>query len=427
MNSIAIAFKHEDNPEKEKNLTRDSQSSEDTVQDASNSVTNEMELHINLWKMRTGWSQIPIRYFIDFGIMTSFNENGILMYVPFRLRKKVQWVNLGETICDNNSLLCAVFNEDIKAVPTKENKCFYEVSSNSYLSEDADKFESFLFYSLNQDSLTIDDDKETNGCWIKIRIPTETLDKENEGKRLYVRFRLRIRDISSIAFRSGISNDLIQAAFSKLDMYDLRINVHRNLGKEVKEKIQKEGYRYPSFSKTHVFYISNPKTSVRNGSIVICDSRIIEPDIWGRYQPSRFYDKSQIAHHWKFKNETCHEEPNSMRLENEEEKRKEEAYERSVCTGKQRCRPHHSINLFFTAKYPKVEFWTLMAYFAVIVLLGAIGSWLADYLPDEEGKPFIGWDWNVKTYIIVGLLILIVLHWLIKHIRIRAKLRLRFD
>lgn len=402
MNSIAIAVKHEDNPNSEIKQIREVTNKESG--DLS-SDPKEMELHINLWKMRTGRSQIPIRYFIDFGIMTSFKNNSILMYVPFQLEKKPRWINLGEIICDNTNLLCAVFNEDIKAVPTKENKCFYEVSSNSYLSEIESEFKPFLFYSLNKDSFAVTEDNETKGCWIKIRIPTETLDKQNQNKKVYVRFRLRIKDISSIAFRSGISNDLIQAAFSKLDMYDLRINVHRNLGKEIKEKIQKEGYAYPSFSKTHVFYISNPKTSVRNGSIVKCDSRIIEPDVWGSYQPSKFYNKSQIAHHWKFKKGP---QPTDKAIQKDENS------------------SLYSINLFFTAKYPKIELWTLIAYFSIIVLLGALGSWLADFMP-EEGKSVLQWDWNFKTGIICILLSLIIILWVCKHVRIRTNYRLQFD
>ncbi len=188
------------------------------------------------------------------------------------------------------------------------------------------------------------------------------------------------------------------------------------MGKKIKERIQKDYYHYPVFCKVHVFYISSPKTSVRNGSTVKYDSRIIEPNIWKDYQPSKYYEGCTIAHHWKFINK-CKSEDNSE-LSPKDSK-------------SNNAKPLYNVNLFFTAKYPKVVYATLIAYFAIIVLLGALGSWLADFLPPDasadDGQSGIGWDWNLKTYILIILLGWIVIHWIIKHIRILFKVVFRFD
>ena len=424
MNSIAITFKSEDNPTKEKSQTNDTTKNKSQDDDSSSAVSNDMELHINLWKMRSGQLQLAIKYYIDFGIMTSLKNNHILIYVPFSLENKYKWKDLGETICKDNDLLCAIFNQELKAAPNQKNKCFYEVSSNNYPIEEIEQFKPFLFYTLDEDSLKIEDDKETKGSWIKISIPSQTVDSKVE--RYYIRFRLNIEEINAIAFQTGISNDLIQAAFSKLDMYDLRFNDHRNLRKKIKEKIQKEYYIYPSFSKVHIFYVSNPKTSVENGSITKCDSRIIEPEVWKEYQPSKLYDKCQIAHHWKFKSNIC-DDGTVRQQEKKEGERVGSSYADGIMDIKKRkCQPLFSINLFFTAKYPQIESWTLIAYFAIIVLMGTAGSWLADFKTSDK-FPIIGYELNLKKCIVIILIIVVVILWCCKHIRFPKGTGFQFD
>ena len=342
----------------------------------------EIELHLNIWKMKKSTISFKTRFFIDFGIKTKIKNDRIAIFVPYELEKDNAWEDLGNKICTDNNLLCAIFNEELSATAQK-NKCYFLIR-NSSKEEDSYGMDDFYFYLLGDTNVSIEESKDRNctGCWIYINIEDhESLDPD---KMYYVRFRIFLKKSEQFAIRRSLSNDLVQAAFSKLDLHDLRVNENRNLDKKVREKMIVDDYSLSYFSKIHIFYIANYKVSVENASIAKDDCRIIESNIWKNYEPSRTENAVYVAHHWKLK-----EMENNKRLE--------------------------KLELFFTAKYPRIQFFTLIAYLFVIILLGAVGSWLSSDLKFDN-KLFS----NYKIYV-AGLMLLYIITWTLRQLRVFTK------
>lgn len=360
----------------------------------------EMELHLNIWKIKTGFTQ-KSSFFLDMGIMTDCSHDEICLYVPFSLDEKKPWEDLGDNICKNNDLLCAIFNEDCRAV-AQENSCFYQIELLNK-TDSASPTEIFFFYTIGYNNVEVTPDRDAKGTWLKIKVENclalKSVDS-NSHPFYYLRFRLFLHNPKQFVETRHLSNDLIQAAFSELDLYDIRINEQRNLNKKVREKITVEGYTMPFFSKIHVFYIADTKVSVETASSVKCDSRIIEPSVWRSYEPVEINEGIFIAHHWKQKPETS--------LITEACRNCEHA---GLALKKNSIK---AFNLFFTAKYPKFHALTLAAYLSVVILLGFTGSWLSS---TGEGATLPS-VW--KLWIITGLAVIILWHT-IRAIRVKIK------
>ena len=344
----------------------------------------EVELHLNIWKLNDGFPRFRTRFFLDVGLMADCRYDKICIYLPFSLRKKQEWQDLGEIICNDNNLLCAIFNDDLRAIPLTNN-CFYSIERNSP-DNPADNKCLFSFYTLGSNNVTVDEDKENKGTWLHVKIEDASI-ITTDCKKYYIRFRLFIKDNKQFVDKRHISNDLIQAAFSNLDLYDLRINELRNLDKKIREEIRANQYTLSRFSKIHTFFIANTKVSVETSSDVKSDSRIIEPSIWNSYEPLKINDKLFIAHHWKMK-------PDGV-------------------SGLK------SMNLFFTAKYPRIQTATLAAYFSIIVILGAVGSWLSTILPSG---PYKDGDVTLPKIITASVMGLAILWHLFRKVRAQVRI-----
>lgn len=387
MKSLGIALKQSSQPEQDNDNQSEFTSAGDPVvsrdtepiKDIADNPT--IDLDMNIWKFSSGVFKTKSKFVIDFGIKSKFKYDRLKIYIPFELCKVQEWEDLGERICNNNDLLCAIFNEDYSAIK-ENNGCFYRIESSNVTGGNATHFR---FYVLGKSNVEIkeavfDEKGDVKGCWISISIVD--YDKTWRDKLYYIRFRLHLKEYNQFAIRRDLSNDLIQAAFSKLDLYDLRINENRSLDKKVRETFHVEGYELSSFDKIHVFYIANTKVTIENCNTFKTDSRIIEPKVWETYQPITGTDAVFIAHHWKMKSEQTNkqsEDTKNMR--------------------------HNKLNLFFTAKYPKIQLWTLIAYLSVIILLGACGSWLSSISVGENTI----WE-NYKIWIL-ACLILYILVW----------------
>lgn len=369
MESFGIAFKKSENA----NLKS---SSKDSGKE-SDATNMQPELHINIWKFNAGPLDLKSKFVIDFGIKASFSFEKIKIFLPFQLDKNKPWEDLGERVCNNNDLLCAIFNEDLSS--SKEaNNCFYTIMNLK-----DGKREEFKFYILGQSNVKIEECKKPLGTWMTISIINTNLELERDAQ-YYVRFRIELRAYKQFAIRRTISNDLLQAAFSKLDLYDIRINEYRNLDKKVKEVYYSLGYDFIAFRRIHIFYIANTKVSIDNWNINKNDSRIIEPRLWNTYEPFKNYKQSKVflAHHWK--------------LGNDKE-------------------PIKQLNLFYTAKYPQIQGWTLISYLLVVIILGCIGSWLStcnSVIPTALDL--------IKPYLLIGAIIYLLI-WLLWSFRFNIK------
>lgn len=356
--------------------------------EVSDGKTSPVELHLNIWKINPYGTNFKSHFYLDIGLMVNPDYNQICLCLPFELPEKDSWKDLNKDICNDTNLLRAIFNEEYTATPLK-NDCYYEVKDQSESKTPI----LFYLYQLGDENIVIKNDCENHCSRIEITVNDTSVTNE---KDYYIRFRVGIKDIKQFCKTRNISNDFLQSAFSKLDLYDFRFNELRNISNKDKEYVKTNGYTFAEFSKIHVFFISSVKIAVYNGSNVKDDSRLIEPDIWEKYEPVNLKRQLCVAHHWKFKaNESI-----SADKKDEDANKSEETNE-----NKYPIKPIIHQNLFFTAKYPKYNWFTISVYAYVIILLGAAGSWLSNITVDEN----FTFTNCYKLWIIIFLFLMIII------------------
>lgn len=256
------------------------------------------ELHINIWKVNNGDIRLHPVFYLDLGIKISFKCEKIRIFVPFVTRKEKQ-SDLCKTIMEQRELLCAIFNDEMLHTPQK-NVCFCKVQSLTNEQE-------FYLYQLASDNIEFEKYEEEGkqvGTYITLTIKGNPANDEDPeqfiDKRLYVRIRLLVDDNSKFAITEHVSNDLLQAAFSQTDLFDLRFNEKREIDGKVLEKMKEDKFEPMVFDKVHVFYIADTREDVENGSSLKIDSRLLEKKHWLTYEPqNKLHNTHYIAHHWR--------------------------------------------------------------------------------------------------------------------------------
>ena len=351
---------------------------------------NTVELHINIWKVKQGLIRIKDLLYIDFGIKFSSKCDKFLLYLPFKIKDN-QVEDLGKSLVDSRELLNAVFNEDMLCTPSP-NHSFSEVKINGNKNNEV-----FYIYTLGHDNMNVeyfpDEHENQVGTILTITTSGNPNNEENENNDLkyYIRFRIQVEDKKEVVKTEHLSNDLLQAAFSKTDMFDIRINEKREIPAKVEERSLREGYTICTFSKVHLFYIVDAHESISNGGQH--NSRLLEENQWCSYEPEcNVKGINYMAYHWKDK-------------ENDNNN------------------PLNSFSLFFNTLYPKVSPIRLVAYFSVVVLFGWIGSMLS-FKPSELFKDNTG-SW-IRLIIVFGIILfilifIIVCNFVVKWIKINRK------
>lgn len=103
-----------------------------------------------------------------------------------------------------------------------------------------------------------------------------------------------------MAITEHVSNDLLQAAFSQTDLFDLRFNEKREIDGKILEKMKSDGFKPLNFDKVHVFYIADTREDVENESSLKIDSRLLEKLHWESYEPeNKLRNTHYVAHHWR--------------------------------------------------------------------------------------------------------------------------------
>ena len=348
-----------------------------------------IQLHVNLWKRphRFSCKSNKDPFYLDLGIMARFVTNEIRIYLPFKLREKNTWEDLAHILTDNKKILCDLFNEDYN-ISQNNSGCYHLVTNNNgsqsgtdirsraeilskgcwlrLLVEEAlginknslnggETPNAFYIYALGASDISVRkcEEKDTVGSIIRIKVPNQEGLDLNEY--YYIRFRVAIENNKGLSLTTDLSNNLIQSAFTKLDMYNLRFNEQRDIPYGPKGILKSDGFTFAEFSKLHILYVSIPKVSVENGSAVKSNSRIIEPEEWNAYIPESYRSESYIAHHWKIPSKG------------------------QGTIGK--------ANLFFTARYPRLQVLTIMAYVSVVIVIGCFGSILASLICGGSSSP----------------------------------------
>lgn len=395
MNSIGIALKTMDvDVEENTGCPLTKVSSKHINDENSHGIKAEkvklpsIDLHINIWKTNSQFFKKENHIYIDFGIKANFEYDDLNLFLPFQLTKD-GWRDLGDVVSSDNRLLCSLFNKDVTAVK-EGNGCYYNIKEL----DNPNAKGLFHLYVLGENNVTVKDSESLKGTWLDIKIRDhKEFDKDDY---YYVRFRVELKENCQFAIRRNLSNSLIQAAFSKLDLYDLRINETRNLDKKVKEEFRDNHFKMANFSNIHVFFIAPIKVSIDDCGIHKDDSRIIESDIWRDYEPVNSSEQVFIGHHWE-------KSSKNIFLGSGGSDSKDE--------------PFSKFNLFFTAKHPKLQLGTLFAYCFVVIIMGFIGSWLTTSSKDEFALIGISY----KLWILI-IMVLFILLWLLSGIRFKGSL-----
>lgn len=349
--------------------------------DDKNAQNSQDELHVNIWKVNEGHINLKSCFYLDIGLKVSFSYDSVKLYLPFAIAKDNP-IDLCQTIMEDRKLLCAIFNDEMLPNP-KKNTCFCEVTSQANKTTDScGKTNHFFLYQVDSNNIEVEfDGQETqSGTWITITMngnPENESSLENyKDEQLYIRIRLKVAHNDQFRISESLSNDLIQAAFSRTDLFDLRINELREIDGKVLERMKTDDYSKMSFHKVHVFYITDTRETVLNSSSLKEDSRLLEKGLWLKYEPANsLYDTHYVAHHWK----------------------KNSDKDKDV----------DSFSVFFSTQYPKISIGRLAVYIFVIIFLGWSGSMLS------FGKDELGYVLMAKTTI-VAILFVVILLFLVK-------------
>ena len=226
-----------------------------TVDETRQLKGETVEFHVNLWKTKNGVIRIKSSLIFDFGIKFDSSITDLCIFLPFRISSKTGVEDLGKYLSSNRDLLNAVFNEDM-ICQSASNHCFSKITNNNNSDE---KENSFYIYHLGESNFKIEDYIENSiisGTYLTINIcgnPSGSVSMQNQ--KYYVRFRVFVEDTNEVVQTEILSNDLLQAAFSRMDLFDIRINEKREIPSKVEEKMEKRQYALCRFNKLHFFYI----------------------------------------------------------------------------------------------------------------------------------------------------------------------------
>lgn len=375
---------------------------------AGNNSNETVELHTNIWKVSDGGINPKTQIYFDFGLKFQRDIEQIRVYIPFDIEDNTAKYDLVEMLQNNNKLLCTIFNEDLKS-NIDPNSTFVPVTT----SDTSDQKKFFLHklgaLKFKKSNICIGQNKKQKllGTFIDIDIDNipETLSPET-NEYIYIRFRIQPKNIEDVSRSEYISNDLLQAAFSKMDMFDIRINETRDLNSEVIDDIKSKNFKIFKLDTVHLFFMAQSNEKIENGSSLKSDSRLLESFLWSDYLPGKAPRHCYIAHHWKKR-----EKKTNMKIIKAE------------IISKISYEPFLDYRIFFTSVYPKIQWGRLFTYIFVVVLFGWCGSMLTintSLINDSSNSSLIE---LIKISIVLFMLVTIILFAILKNYRFTFKIR----
>lgn len=266
-------------------------------------INEEAEIHCNLWKL-----QRPVSLFkkmknpkyetlLDIGIMFTPNLNNLAIYLPFYITDD-QIIDLGQTIIQDQELCCLIFNEEVET--THSDDCFSKVNFKN-------DNKALWIYPIASTNCECEPSKEiSQGTILKISIKSTPDIKSNEDNNnqgikdyVYIRFRIKLdeKDLSQFKRDELLSSDVIQSIFSKIEMYDFRINDRREINRKIDEQLRNDGYNTFRMKKVHFFLMCDNRNNIQKASMNF-GSRFLETEKWRNYV-NKPIPQSLIAYHWK--------------------------------------------------------------------------------------------------------------------------------
>lgn len=301
----------------------------------------ESDLHVNLWK------DFNEQYSLDLGVMlydidcTNGKElDSICIFLPY-ICEKSSLVDLGCKL-KTSEAVSTIFND------------FYKMESGPGKSS-MDKFfidegNAFYVFELGENNIKVENNEQSlNGTFVTLSIPIP--DELRQTKfNLYIRLRCNICSPEGRKFLKHdeqISNNFLQAAFSRMELYDFRLNDIRNTDDKVfQELTSKNCFKLVEMRKVHFFFMTGAKDHVVNGNTDRMDTRMLEIDKWAEYRGKTF-EHALVAYHWKKKKEK--EDPENIK----------------------------SFEVFFRNTCNNVNWLLVVSYLCFLVAIGTTGSLLS--------------------------------------------------
>lgn len=297
-----------------------------------------MEIHINLWNVRT--NEEKDFYAIDFGLKFSKEVEAIKVVLPFATKQE-DFLDLAHVLTNNKDLLCTVFNADM-SISSEHSDSIHDVIN-------LDSEERMSIYELSGRNLSWKEFDPESNCTELLINPLYDKEKINEEK-VYVRFRIKLHDINMFAHTRKLSNDLIQSAFSSTRLFDIRLNDKREIDKKLIEGILYDKYYMVKIQKLHFFYMADAGECLENGSNIPLGTRMLEKERWNPYLGDSEMNTEYLAYHWK--------------LDKPKQEDKKDSYS--------------TFSVFFKTNYTSYDIRRILRYTIIVVLLSFFGSLLAN-------------------------------------------------
>ncbi len=271
----------------------------------------QCDLHLNLWKCNNA------EYMLDLGLMLfdidffsekdkQHNFDAIVIYLPYKCQP-TDIQDLGKRLNDNSESVSTIFNEFYPQVSGPEMssmKMYYRKADETEKKKDASKeIFSFYLYALGDNDIQILPTTGIPGTFIKLAVAMSNEMKQKKFN-LYVRFRINITSADGIRFLKHdehISNNVLQAAFSRMELYDCRFNDIRDTNDKVYQELtdcKRLNSSLLVMRKVHFFFMSDAKDHITNGNMERMDTRMLEIEKWNIYIGS-ISKHAYVAYHWK--------------------------------------------------------------------------------------------------------------------------------
>lgn len=344
---------------------------------SSTHVHEKFEVHLNLWNTEVidnVTRKNEKLYALDFGVVCPIGISELVLLLPFKITDG-DFFDLASRLANDKDLLCTVFNDNL-IISSKPSNSYHKI-------ENENKSLSLILYELSTENI-VDLKYYPNNGYTVLKIVNNleqgTFDK---GAKLYVRFRIRLKDMSVFAIQRQVSNDWFQSAFSSCYMFDIRLNDVRELDKKVKEKLFHDGYQMAKLEKVHFFYMADADESVENGSAMMLDSRLLETQRWHSYFGSNTeLKKENLAHHWKKYHVQKIKDGNNVNEKGD-------------------IVPFDDFCLFFKVVYTHYKLDRVLWYCFIVLLLGFIASAIVSFLQSLCEFAQIEWIWAFWLTIII--------------------------
>lgn len=309
------------------------------------------EVQINVWKLSVNKQK---SYFIDFGLQFNPCIKEISVFVPFHTDSS-HVKDLGSLISKDGDLISRLFNTNTTSNHTTQ-------STHTLVSkDDGNKFEICSLDVDNKTGFTYLKDGDKSYTLITFSVPQKIEPRKQESENnksttaaetkktdCYVRFRIIVDDNSLISRTEDVANDVVQSAFSKLELFDIRLNDARYIPSNATQIIyhdKKCDAFY--FQKVHFFYMVDVREPIQTTSPACHDSRFLEYIDWKGYLDNEeIKDNNFLSYHWK--------------------KVKTNTSDASI----------KSFQLCYSCLFPNRDTKQLLAYAGLAIILGFIGSML---------------------------------------------------